>query len=670
MLKAFPNERCGEIIKILLNTKDSITVDEIANKLTVSNRTIRNDLQIIEEYLKDNCLGKLIKKPRVGIWIETSKEKEEILRNELNKRKKYIRPFSSEERQLYIIKRLLKSNTSITMQQLSNELYVSRITIYKDLENVEEWLHKYRLNVIRKQNYGIEVNGKEIDWRKALWEFLITLEKYREENKIILNPDYNYRKHCKSNRHNQIKDLFDYVDLDKIVSILNKAEKNLNFLLTDEAFDELLIHLAISVDRLITGNMVTINSEELKYLKKVREYKIACGIYDIIKHEYKITVTDDEIGYITYHLLGSKRQQNYKEQGMEQVLENIDKDIVDFTKEVISLIGNILSVDFSKDKNLLTGLALHLKPTINRFKYGLDVNNPLLNDIKINYPSVFGASWATSVLFEKYYGIKISEDEIGFIAIHIGAALERQKTKTRVIIVCNSGIGTAQLVAIRLKKSVYDLEIVNVYSSHDLERVNDNDFDFIISTVPIEYKLKPVLQINPIVRQEDIERIKKYISNIENTKKFSKEIFENRINDLFSTKLIFPRLEVSSKEEIIKFLGDNLIREGYIEPDFIDTAIERENITSTAVGKGVAIPHGNEEYVKKPCIAVATLNKPINWSENMVDIVFLLALNFNSSNFIKTFFKKFYSILNNEYFLNDIRHCDNSAEIFNILTKK
>lgn len=668
----FPNERCWEIVNILLNTNKPITINEIAKRLDVSNRTIRNDLKELEEYFQNNSYGKIVKKPRIGVWLEVDEEGKRLLRNAVNKSKIYIQPFSSEERQFYIIKRLLQSKDSITMQILADELYVSRVTVFKDLEEVEKWLNKYNLKLKRRQNYGIEVDGDEKGWRKAAADLIMILRNNDELRNMLLNTkEVQANSRLDFENFIQLKELFPDIDVNKIEEILIEAQERMEFHLADIAYEGLLGHIVIGIERLKQNKDIKMDFNQLSAIKQKKEFQIAKWISKRIEEEFNIKVPECEIGFIALHVLGSKVQQNYKVDDTENILENMDPLIINLAKEIITLIGNILSVDFSQDKKLLVGLVLHLRPAINRLKYGLSLRNPLLTEIKNNYPSVFGATWAISVLFEKHLGVKVNEEEIAYIAIHIGAALERLNNKTRAIIVCNSGIGTAQLVAVRLQKTIPDLEIVNVISSHDVAKMKESDFDIIISTIPINYSLKPVIHINPIVSPKDIERIKEYIKNIENTKRFHRDINSiTKMNNLFNEKFIYTNLDIDNKGEIITKLGNELVKHGYVDPKFIDAALERENITSTAVGKGVAIPHGMQEYVHEPTIAVATLKKPIDWGDNKVDIVFLLALKFGSGNSTRNFFRRFYSLLDNEDILNNIRNSSTNKEILKILTRK
>lgn len=645
-------DRWIEILKILLSNTYPITISDMEEDLKVSNRTIRNDLDKIDEIIQREGYGRIIRRPRVGVWIELNEGKEKEFRDSLRITSSYIQPFLPEERQNYILKKLLKVQKPITMEEISRELYVSRITVFKDLDEVEKKVKDYKLSILRKQNYGVELVGEEKDFRRLAGDFFQGL-----------NID-NLHNEC----GNHMK-MFSKENLYIVSEIVKEAEKKMEIKLSDESISNLIFHSAISIERIKQNKVIKITEDDFSDIKSQKEYYIAKLLASKLEENFKVLIPEDEISYIAIHILGSKLKQSYSVDNSLKILDSIDKEIVNLSKEIIELIGNILSIDLTKDKKALVGLALHLKPTINRLKYGLTIKNPLIDEIKENYPSIFGASWASSVLFEKYYGFKVNEDEIGYIAIHIGAAMERQKSNTKAVVVCSSGVGTSQLVSIRLEKALPSLEIVDIVSKHEIENIETKTFDIVISTIPLDYYLKPVVQISPFLEEKDILEIKKWVINIENTKKLDIGLMEDNSQVLFKPDLIFLNLKLETKESVIEFLSYQMMKQSYVEAGFVTEVFEREKLTSTAIGNGVAIPHANQRYVKRPVIAFATLGKPIDWSGNNVDIVFLLGLNFDSRDVVKKTFSDFYRLLDNKEILNKIRKNNNSEEIYRLLTK-
>ena len=102
--------------------------------------------------------------------------------------------------------------------------------------------------------------------------------------------------------------------------------------------------------------------------------------------------------------------------------------------------------------------------------------------IKKEYKNVFRASWAISILFEEYYGLQITVDEIGYIVLYIQAAIERKKHQYRTVMVSNFNMGHTQLVKEKIKKSVPEIDEIKFVSIHDFKIADYEDYDIIIST--------------------------------------------------------------------------------------------------------------------------------------------------------------------------------------------
>ena len=660
-------DRSAKILKVLLNREEAIVIQKLAQRFDVSARTIRSDLKKLQKWLKTKDV-KLITKPRVGVWLEIDNEQKSSLEKRLLKEKNNQDPFSPAKREKYILKRLLQADQRYTMKELAEELYVSRTTIYNDLEEVERWLDKYNLELAKKRNCGVKIKGSEKNWRKAITDLLAEL-KGDQELKEILESDSDLETNSRidSQTYQELKSLFGDINFRDIEKILKEAETELGFLFTDEAFVGLVIHIAISVERLEKNKDIKMSQEQLRKLKTKDEFEVAEFIVAKLEEKLTITIPEAEIGYISLHILGAKLQQNIQTKSVTDVIENTDSEIVEVAQKIIKLTSEVLEVDFNSDQQLLVGLVLHLRPAINRLKYGMSLRNPLLDRIKENYPSVFGAAWATSTIFEKELGIKVNEEEIGYIALHLGAALERINKKTRAIIVCSSGIGTSQLIASRLAKRLSGIEIVDLLGAHKLNAEDLREIDLVISTIPLEDINQPVVQVSPLVTDNDITLIKQKADHIIEDKERANQNLEfqiNQVNQILDDDLIFIDLELDQKSDVIEFLSKQLLEKGLIKEEFIDSALAREKITSTGVGNEVAIPHGKEEYVLKSKIAVATLKNPVNWGSETVEVIFLLALKDKQS---KVFFKHFHKIIDDRATIQKLKKAKTKEKIKNTI---
>ena len=172
-------------------------------------------------------------------------------------------------------------------------------------------------------------------------------------------------------------------------------------------------------------------------------------------------------------------------------------------REILTRAGNELGVKLDSDIIALEGLILHLKPTISRLKLGMDIRNPLLLQLKQDYKELMKVAGSSVGGLQKKYGLKVPESEVGYIAMHIGAALERKDYKeVPVILACASGIGSAQMLASRLQKELPQLNIIDVISLLDIkESIEKYPYvNTIITTVPFESDKLHVIQVSSFGR--------------------------------------------------------------------------------------------------------------------------------------------------------------------------
>lgn len=650
-------DRIFKIIELLLNCGTPVSVDYIADHLKVSNKTIRNDFQKIEQIIKDANL-RLAKKPGVGIVLEGPEENKLELMKSIKDSVSYIEPYSPEDRINYILKALFMSKTSITVKELSQSLYVSRVTIQKDLEKVEEWLNKFDLILKKKPNYGMEIMGGEENWRKAIASLLASNKGY-DELKELLYDEYEGKIDYKS--MSRLKELIniDYRVLERIVM---DAEAKLKFKFSDEAFVSLIMHIAISIKRLKEGKDIKLSYEMLKSLKENKEYGTAELIAKDIENSFRVKLPESEVGYILLHILGTKLLEGKSgELNIDFERQGDNELAVIMAKDIIGIADRALRLNLKEDKQLFNGLILHLRPTINRLKYGLTLRNPILKEIKENYTEIYGAAWMTSTTFEKYLGVKMPEEEIGYICLHLAASVERNKNPLKTLIVCASGIGTSQFVAARLERNFRQINIVDVISIIELKRRKLDGIDIVISTVPVEVN-KPVLMISPLLNQNDIRRIELFIDTI--TQKGNRNIAKDSIVE---EDLIRVKKSSESRESLIKEICEDLVSSNYVQKDFVDSVLERERIYPTALGRGISIPHGDPRYVNRSCIAVNILKESIDWAEEKVDIVFMLCINEEDVGKSKKLVRSLYNFIDNDENLNLLKSASSGKEISTIM---
>lgn len=649
------NSRQRKIISILCNNNDFITTSQIANLVGVSSRTITRSMKNIEKWFQKKNIA-LIKKTRVGIKIDESLEEKNNLLNILREEEIY-KIYTPEERRLIMTLELLEKKKITKLLYFSNYFKVSNSTISKDLDITEKWLKKYNLKLIRKQGFGITVEGEEKNFRKAIIYLLYDNTKVYELRKFIQNSVENSKIPKESNQEvrKRLLNLIDQETLNDLEGILDDGEKKLNYELADSAYIGLLVHLAIAIKRISNGEEIVIDKEYFLKLSKSQEFSVARSIANNIVKRFKIKMPESEIGYITMHLKGAKlRNGNFSDGNLLSDSENIigNYELTKIVLKMLDKIKNLSGYDLKSDKKLLIGLISHLRPALSRIRMKMDIRNPLLEQVKLNYPDIYSLSEKAVVVIENWTKLKIPDSEIGFLAMHIGASLEKRKMLNKkiynIVVTCSSGVGTSSLLASKISKEYKNINIIGSSSIRKLETlIKGNSIDFVVSTVNIENLDIPYVKVSPLLLMEDKKLIKSLMEevtvpenrvlkkinnqNIDKNVNFQKlnEAIYKLINNFYFNKNII----IDTKEELIDEISKILSKGNFeIEKDIKNSLIYREKIGSTIVTEhNILLLHSKTEVFNELTFGVIRLEKGIlinnykNEEINIKNVLIMLA---------------------------------------------
>ncbi|WP_174614735.1 BglG family transcription antiterminator [Virgibacillus ihumii] len=625
------NSRWKEILQILKTAKEPITSSQLSTDLQVSSKTVRNDIQELYSLLRNHNM-KINSYRGKGYTLEM--EEEGLLQNFLQdiEETKEIIPDEPGDRVTFLIERVLLDSGYVKMEELADELYISRSTLQSDLKKVRGILKKFDLTLDQKPNYGIKVNGSESKIRYCISEYIFNLKP------AVLEEHHDWLAALPENDLRIIRN-----------SILSQLRKH-NIIISDVSLQNLITHLAIACKRIRENNQVEIIHEELYEMKDTKEFAVAEEILQDIEAALEVNFPENEMAYLAIHLQGTKLVgPNHDKKQMNSVIDGETRMLV---KEMINRIDEKYQFQLSNDEELLWNLSLHLKPAINRYKFQMNIRNPMLEEIKTKYPTSFEAALIGSeVLYEKL-GINVDEHEIGYLALHIEAAQERMKrtssNRRNCLIVCASGLGSAQLLLYKLKDRFGDtLNIKGTTELYNLRYQSLGDIDFIVSTVPIEEDLRiPVVQVSTILGDSDVDQIEKIVTK-------GTSVIERYMHERYT----FLNREFELPEEVIRFLGNKLMKDGIVEGDYIDSVLERERYSPTSFGNLVAIPHPLEPKTDSTFWSIVTLKRPIKWEDKLVQIVFLLNVNRNKKDDLKPMFSSLVQLVDNRKLVQQLLQC-------------
>lgn len=597
-----------QVLRELLAADTPVTGEYLATVNHVTARTTREDIKNLDALLNNHgakIISVISKGYTLEIWDKPVFQQylhSIFVENTLS----HVGiPKTPEDRVTYIIIRFLLNDHYLKLDDLADELFVSKSTIQQDIKNVKEILQKYDITLEARPNYGLKAVGDEIKVRFCLSEYV--LDRKKQSTNTIDSP---------------LPSIFDDENMEAIQEIILRQIKKYQITLSDIAINNLFIHIVIARKRIISGHYVAIFHADMDEIEQQREYHVANEIAKEVEELYQIKFPQAEIAYIAMHLLGTKLV-TQKKGHIDHVIEDDILQLVDF---VLAKMEEKLDLGIAKDEELIFGMSMHLKPAVNRIKYGMNIRNPMLQEIKNNYPLAYEAGIIAGLAIKEYTEIEMDENEIGYLALHIGAAMERKKLHSgpkRCLVVCASGLGTAQLIYYRLKSYFgSNLEVIGTTEYYMLDQYNLNEIDFIVSSIPIKESFAvPVIEVNAILKESDLKAIEKFILTQSN---------HQPMESFFLQDFVFFKQPLHTKEEVLAFLHGQLMEQGLVGKAFLEAVYEREKVAPTSYGNLVAIPHPITPQTEKTFLCVCTLDKPIDWNNNPVQIVFLLCVKRNS----------------------------------------
>lgn len=633
-----------------------VSTGKIAKEVGISEKSVRNRLNDLDDFLRENEFGTIQRKPRVGIWLETTQEQKTALYNSINMKKKDLtEKYNPRERMTETLKIFfhLWPWQKITTQKLAEQLYLSVPTVLKVLKECENWLDKYNIKLVNERGKGYCLKGEESSYRIALKNLIMEKKSIEEIKK---NLDY----------------FFTNINVDTMEKCIIRAENAWKNHFTDESFYEILIYCCLAYKRKEFGYPLvgTYDKEELELLQKYNEYEFTIAIFKEVEDEFHVRFTEEDVLFLSIQILCSKFIGFSEENVTLGQVKKYDNKLLEFVDKLLAVIGNILDMDFSKDQKLKESLILHLRPTIFRLRYGTPEKNDLSEFIKLEYKQVFRASWAISILFDEYYNLQITEDEIGYIVLYIQAAIERRFTQYKAVFLTNANMGHAQLIKEKIGKVIPEITEMSFVSTHDFRLMNYKDADIIISQTKMKEKDKRIVVIPNLLSEKGVLNLRNHLKKLNSKFKETEKYFSPACCLLFSPELIFVEDKVNSKEEILKLMSDAMERKGFVTEKFFSTVMERESKTTTSIGNGVSLPHGSPTEVNESKVAIAILKEPIMWDNELVQIIFLLGFKMITKeeiHRIQLFYKEYVSLIENEEALFMLKNMKSSIEVYKYL---
>ena len=587
----FPHQRLAQLFTLLQN--ETLPQEELAQRLSVSTRTVRADITALNALLlhygaqfilsRGSGYQLVIHDPTRYQTLEESAPKAQHI------------PRTAADRIHFLLVRFLTSAFSIKLEDLADAWFVSRATLQGDMVDVRERFQRYQLTLETRPRHGMKLFGSEVSIRACLTDLLWELSQQGPLNPLIG------------------EEAFDASVPTLLAGVLQETLTRHHVRLTDAGERFICLYGAVAVRRVSEGYPLADFSAE-DVAQNVRD--AARELANTMQQLAGKLLAPAEEEWLCVHL--AARQVQDVDPGT--ISADDDEALVNY---ILRYINQQYNYNLLDDAQLHADLLTHIKTMITRVRYQIMIPNPLLENIKQHYPMAWDMTLAAVSSWGKYTPYAISENEIGFLVLHIGVGLERHynigyQRQPQVLLVCDTSNAMVRMIEAILQRKYPQLEIAATLSQREYEQREEIAEDFVISTVRISEKEKPVVTIAPFPTDYQLDQIGKLVL-VDRTRPWM-------LNKYFD-EAHFQVIDIPMDQQaLFATLCQQLQQEGFVGAEFHGSVVEREAIVSTMLGDGIALPHALGLLAKKTVVYTVIAPHGIAWGDETAHIIFLLAI--------------------------------------------
>ena len=612
--------RIQQILRIMLNSRGPVNKQDIADDIGVSKRTVQREFEYLELCIKKYGL-KLENHKGKGVEIKGNPETIEKLREDLGDQQ-YPDAADRDGRRRRLLFELLRDRTPHKLFYYSQMLGVSEATAGNDMDALYPWLEESRLGIVKRPGYGVILEGDERDYRDAMRRFI---EETAGQSDAYSSGDITGEIFAEALLDAADSGIYSLLEGDTVRRV-DKVLRGLNepkiLQLADSAYAGLVIHISIVIERLQQGAALKSVPPEMGNLEFWDDYDLAVRILEAMEKEFEISIPRGELSYVLLHIRGAKMAYTGEEQefpadlGDDRLLPMIDRMIDVYNKDIAN--------ELKEDEEFLRGLLVHLRPVLVRLSTGLRIHNPILEDIKEEYADIFEACRRAAQVITEETGYEVNEEEVGFLAMHFGAAQERVREnkqytrKVNIGIVCASGFGVARLMMTRLKDKLGDKAILKAYGKGEINKYVITGTDFFVSTMNLDQLPVDYLQVSPLIPPKDLYKIEYKLEDYSHIRRDTTETPFNRrldeayflIREIKSILRRYKRMETSETirfRELLQFMTMQVTDSLHAAAALRDGIEERERLNSQIFPElGIALLHCRSGAVREPVFISCT----------------------------------------------------------------
>ncbi|KAA9085060.1 PRD domain-containing protein [Microbacterium radiodurans] len=409
----------------------------------------------------------------------------------------------------------------------------------------------------------------------------------------------------------------------------------LGYFVNEFGIGDVVMHIAIAADRISRGRAL-----ELAHADDAPQRAQVGEILD--------RLTQRHLGVV----LGSGDRQHLAALVLTRVVapgatepaslirERIDPDVEAAVRDVVSRAAAEFLVDIDQEDFVLR-LSLHVQNLKHRAQEQAWSRNPLTRSLKATYPMIFEVAVYIADALRGLLGIPLLDDEIAYIAMHVGGRLERSRRSAQALtatIVCPGYYELHELLRSSVDRSLgQSLDVVGVETRVDPDWASI-DTDLILSTIAPPIVSDRIVHIQPFLTDADVDRVQAAAARVRRARRLAR--LRADLERYFDPAAFVRGFGDADEDAVIRRLGELLVAQGVIDEDYIDRTIERENLSSTAFTDALAVPHAIGMTATRTAISIGIAEPSIAWGDGRVQVVAMVAFSESDRAAFQTVFEQ------------------------------
>lgn len=580
------------LIETLASAPHPLSGEELAARLRVSSRSIRSYVTTL------NRTETVVVASHRGYSL-TPRGRDQLAT--LTRRASQID--TPEHRLQYLCRRFAQASEPISIHDLADRLFVSESTLESDLARAREVLREHELT-LRRDRHLLWVEGAERSRRRVVRHTL-------QQSGQGLVPTWQ-----------SFTGEYPHLDLPALRRSVSEVVAESGLELNEYALADLLLHLAVTVERIREGHTLPPPEWELPARDPLVK-QATDGIAEVVLDVLDVALPEVELDAL-YGVLAVRATHTIRPHAAEAVINPRFRALV---HEVLDLVAAKYLLG-PPDPSMLLKMALHVQNLEARARSNLSLTHPLGAAFRNNHPLIHDLAIDFAQRIEARLGITVPPAEVDYLALHMGMQyltyLEQRDLLTITLAVPQYH-SLADEIAATLTAALRGRAVIErVVSALDFDPSAVSS-DLIVSCGESTGSASaPVVTVSPLLTHADIDRVSTAVSA--ELDRNGRRRVRTTLFTLIDPNVFLHVCSPLTKEDALELMCTRLQEEGYVGPDFLEGVLDRERRSATSFGGEFAIPHSMRMDAEATVISVLVSDKPIPWGTSSVRLVLLFAL--------------------------------------------